>query len=208
MPARIGKSMTPAILPSSRFGYILYPANFPGLGRGLDLLLLLFFHQGKKRRTQKASLPRHICLSTPINHKKKRLLPVGCRGATAYAPLAGPKGPLGAYLTKSFAPYPGRLWGVFNTPLPYRQEKAFNPLKQIGIHTYPASPMPARIGKSMTPAILPSSRFGYILYPANFPGLGRGLDLLLPSFLLSREEKKNPESKSSPSRFSITPNQP
>ena len=25
-----------------------------------------------------------------------------------------------------------------------------------------------------------------------FPGLGRGLDLLLPSFLLSREEKKEP----------------
>ena len=29
---------------------IMYPANFPGLGRGLDFLLLLFLHQGKKRR--------------------------------------------------------------------------------------------------------------------------------------------------------------
>ena len=27
-------------------------------------------------------------------------------------------------------------------------------------------------------------------YPANFPGLGRGLDFLLPSFLVSRQEKK------------------
>ena len=27
-------------------------------------------------------------------------------------------------------------------------------------------------------------------YPAYFPGLGRGLDFLLPSFLVSRQEKK------------------
>ena len=29
-----------------------------------------------------------------------------------------------------------------------------------------------------------------IMYPVNFPGLGRGLDFLLPSFLVSRQEKK------------------
>ena len=29
-----------------------------------------------------------------------------------------------------------------------------------------------------------------IKYPVNFPGLGRGLDFLLPSFLVSRQEKK------------------
>ena len=29
-----------------------------------------------------------------------------------------------------------------------------------------------------------------IMYPAYFPGLGRGLDFLLPSFLSSRKEKK------------------
>ena len=34
----------------------------------------------------------------------------------------------------------------------------------------------------------PFSRF--IMYPASFPGLGRGLDFLLPSFLVSRQEKK------------------
>ena len=32
----------------------MYPANFPGLGRGLDFLLLLFLHQGKKRRIEEA----------------------------------------------------------------------------------------------------------------------------------------------------------
>ena len=32
-----------------------------------------------------------------------------------------------------------------------------------------------------------------IMYPANFPAPGRGLDLLLPSFLPSREEKKKQE---------------
>ena len=30
----------------------------------------------------------------------------------------------------------------------------------------------------------------FIMYPVNFPGLGRGLDFLLPSFLVSRQEKK------------------
>ena len=30
----------------------------------------------------------------------------------------------------------------------------------------------------------------FIMYPANFPGLGRGLDFLLLSFLVSRQEKK------------------
>ena len=34
----------------------------------------------------------------------------------------------------------------------------------------------------------PFSRF--IMYPASFPGLGRGLDFLLFSFLVSRQEKK------------------
>ena len=29
-----------------------------------------------------------------------------------------------------------------------------------------------------------------IMYPVNFLGLGRGLDFLLPSFLVSRQEKK------------------
>ncbi len=29
-----------------------------------------------------------------------------------------------------------------------------------------------------------------IMYPVNFPGLGRGLDFILPSFLSSRKEKK------------------
>ena len=30
----------------------------------------------------------------------------------------------------------------------------------------------------------------FIMYPVSFPGLGRGLDFLLPSFLVSRQEKK------------------
>ena len=32
---------------------LMYPASFPGLGRGLDFLLVLFLHQGKKRRQSK-----------------------------------------------------------------------------------------------------------------------------------------------------------
>ena len=40
-----------------------------------------------------------------------------------------------------------------------------------------------------------------IMYPVNFPGLSRGLDFLLPSFLVSRQEKKVGEWGQSP-RFS------
>ena len=32
---------------------IKYPDSFPGLGRGLDFLLILFFYQEKKRRQSK-----------------------------------------------------------------------------------------------------------------------------------------------------------
>ena len=37
-----------------------------------------------------------------------------------------------------------------------------------------------------------------IMYPVIFPGLGRGLDFLLPSFLVSRQEKKVGEWGQSP----------
>ena len=40
-PANLAKASSPSIM---------YPANFLGLGRGLDFLLVLFLHQGKKRR--------------------------------------------------------------------------------------------------------------------------------------------------------------
>ncbi|AOH41403.1 hypothetical protein C7123_04945 [Tannerella serpentiformis] len=41
---------------------MMYLANFPGLGRGLDFLLLLFLHQGKKRRIEEA---KRITFQTP-----------------------------------------------------------------------------------------------------------------------------------------------
>ena len=169
---------------------------------------LLFFHQGKKRRSQKASSPRHVFRSTPIDHKKKRLLPVGCRGATAYAPLTIPKRPFCTYPDRPIRPQCGRSEGVFNTPLPYRQERAILSVIRLGIHTFFTFSIQVRISKSMPSANLSPTRFGHILYPANFPGLGRGLDLLLPSFLPSREEKKNPESKYSSTRLPVHPNQP
>ena len=123
------------------------------------------------------------------------------------------------YPNRPIRPRGGRSEGVCHTPLPCRQEKAFNPSKKIGIHTYPASPMPARIGKSIPTAILFSSRFGRLRppakfapsrfghtpHPANFPGLGRGLDLLLSSFLPSREGRLRSPAKFSPSRFGYIP---
>ena len=45
----------------------------------------------------------------------------------------------------------------------------------------------------MYQAKFPAIDIETIMYPANFPAPGRGLDLLLPSFLPSREEKKKQE---------------
>ena len=45
----------------------------------------------------------------------------------------------------------------------------------------------------MYPANFAAIDIETIMYPANFPAPGRGLDLLLPSFLPSREEKKKQE---------------
>ena len=45
----------------------------------------------------------------------------------------------------------------------------------------------------MYQANFPAVDIESVMYPANFPAPGRGLDLLLPSFLPSREEKKKQE---------------
>ena len=45
------------------------------------------------------------------------------------------------------------------------------------------------------------------MYPVNFPGLGRGLDFLLPSFLVSRQEKKVMRIEKTP-LFGINPSFP
>ena len=42
--------MYPANFAPRQIGSIMYPANFAGGRSRLDLLLLLFLHQGKKRR--------------------------------------------------------------------------------------------------------------------------------------------------------------
>ena len=58
---------------------------------------------------------------------------------------------------------------------------------------YPAKFAGGRIETIMYPANFPAIDIETIMYPANFPAPGRGLDLLLPSFLPSREEKKKQE---------------
>ena len=54
------------------------------------------------------------------------------------------------------------------------------------------------IESKMYTANFAGGRIETIMYPANFPAPGRGLDLLLPSFLPSREEKKKQEQKNRP----------
>ncbi len=66
---------------------------------------------------------------------------------------------------------------------------------KISTHTimYQAKFAAIDIETIMYPANFAGGRIETIMYPANFPAPGRGLDLLLPSFLPSREEKKKQE---------------
>ena len=65
----------------------------------------------------------------------------------------------------------------------------------IDTHTimYQAKSAGRHIETIMYPAKFAGGRIETIMYPANFPAPGRGIDLLLPSFLPSREEKKKQE---------------
>ena len=61
---------------------ITYPAKFPGLGRGLDLLLLLFFHQDKAP----AGAAKFAGYMNGLVPGK---LPCPGRGRMRYAPTSG-----------------------------------------------------------------------------------------------------------------------
>ena len=64
---------------------------------------------------------------------------------------------------------------------------------QIESIMYPVNFAGRQIESIMYPAKFVCGYSHSIMYPANFPAPGRGLDLLLPSFLPSREEKKKQE---------------
>ena len=123
---------------------------FPGLGRGLDLLLPSFLLSREEKK-----VPADLCLS-----------PVGAIW--------------GAYAIR---PYRQGWRLVFLSPfLSLMKEKEAKENQGVRdasqIYRVPAGDVrdtdPIRHIRPI------------------FPGLGRGLDLLLPSFLLSREEKKVP----------------
>ena len=69
---------------------------------------------------------------------------------------------------------------------------------QIESIMYPAKFAARQIEPIMYPAKFAARQIESIMYPANFPAPGRGLDLLLPSFLPSREEKKIQDQKNRP----------
>ena len=78
-----------------------------------------------------------------------------------------------------------------NTHTTMYQKKKTN----IDTHTimYQANFAGRHTESKMYQAKFAGGRIETIMYPANFPAPGRGLDLLLPSFLPSREEKKKQE---------------
>ena len=69
---------------------------------------------------------------------------------------------------------------------------------QIEYIMYPAKFAGGYSHSIMYPAKFAARQIESIMYPANFPAPGRGLDLLLPSFLPSREEKKIQDQKNRP----------
>ena len=64
--------------------------------------------------------------------------------------------------------------------------------------THQAKSAGGRIETIMYPANFPAVDIESIMYPANFAGGRSRLDLLLPSFLPSREEKKKQDRKNRP----------
>ena len=141
---------------------IMYPASFPGLGRGLDFLLPSFFvsRQGpyRGREVFPGTFLRWILYSSLSLDPFFRFImyPASFPGLGRGLDFLLP-----SFLVSRQGPYRGReiFPGTF--------------LRWILYSSLFLDPF-----------------FRFIMYPAIFPGLGRGLDFLLPSFLVSRQEKK------------------
>ena len=127
---------------------IMYPASFPGLGRGLDFLLPSFLVSRQEKKVEVLEI-------RPIEHHPKNGECTKRDTFLGHKDLIIPK--RGTFLGYSF-----HKWNV---------------CRAYAIRPYLVT---QKHGTFSIPHA----------YPVNFPGLGRGLDFLLPSFLVSRQEKK------------------
>ena len=127
---------------------IMYPVNFPGLGRGLDFLLPSFLVSRQEKKvgawgqSPRFSYPKINIFEKCDPFSRSIMYPVNFPGLGRGLDFLLP-----SFLVSRQGPYRGR---------------------KVFLGTFSRS----------------------IMYPVNFLGLGRGLDFLLPSFLSSRKEKK------------------
>ena len=151
---------------------------FPGLGRGLDLLLPSFLLSREEKK-----VPAGLCLS-PVE---------AICGAYAIRPY------IGGFAHRPHPPHLspiGAIWGAYAIR-PYKREWRFvfpSPFLSLTKEKEAKENQGVRdasqIYRVLAGDVRDTDPISHIR--PIFPGLGRGLDLLLPSFLLSREEKKVP----------------
>jgi len=140
----------------------MYPASFPGLGRGLDFLLPSFLVSRQEKKVEARRIR-----STEYHFNDDE-----CAKRIAFSRYKD----LIIWKRITFLGYSFHRWNVCGA-------YAIRPYCVTGKHIAFLRYNDLIIWKRITFSIS-------IIYPVNFPGLGRGLDFLLPSFLVSRQEKK------------------
>ena len=140
----------------------MYPASFPGLGRGLDFLLPSFLVSRQEKKIE-AWWIRSSEYHFNDDECVKRDTFSGYNNRVIWKRIT--------FLGHSF-----HRWNVCGA---YAIRPYLVIRKRVDFSGYNIHVSLKRVTFSIS-----------IMYSANFPGLGRGLDFLLPSFLVSRQEKK------------------
>ena len=154
----------------------MYPASFHGLGRGLDFLLPSFLVSRQEKKVEARRIrPTEYHFNDDECAKRDTFL--------EYKDLITRKRV--TFLGHSFhrwnvcGAYAIRPYNVTRKRIDFsRSHVGAYCIRPTGRH-----PKDGECAKRVTFLIS-------IMYPAIFPGLGRGLDFLLPSFFVSRQEKK------------------
>ena len=155
---------------------IMYPAIFLGLGRGLDFLLPSFLVSRQEKKVEAGWIrPTEYHFNDDECRKRGTF--------SGYNDLI-----TGKRIT--FLGYSFHRWNVLGAYAirPYRVTGKRIDFLRSNIGAYCIRPTGWHIKDSECAKRVTFSIS--IMYPAIFPGLGRGLDFLLPSFLVSRQEKK------------------
>ena len=154
----------------------MYPAIFPGLGRGLDFLLPSFLVSRQEKKVE-ARWIRSTEYHFNDDECRKRGTFLGYKDLIIWKRIT--------FLGYSFhrwnvcGAYAIRLYRVTGKRITFLRSN----VGAYCIRPTERHPKDGECAKRVTFSIS-------IMYPTSFPGLGRGLDFLLPSFLVSRQEKK------------------